>query len=103
MTGTNPIPAGRRRDGRPGRVAVTDIAAAVLLAEADPHVAGFVRDVLHAIGRLPHAVDLDECLRAGDFTLNQLCERLPRVPRPWVFYSVALLEDRNYLPKGAIR
>lgn len=30
-------------------------------------------------------------------------KRYGQVPRPWVLYSVALLEDLGYLPIGGIR
>lgn len=58
--------------------------------------------VLNLIASLPHRVDLDDCIRAGDFTLDDLCRRT-RMPRPHVFAAVARLEDFGLLPMGAIR
>jgi hypothetical protein len=85
------------------RVALTNIAAAALLAGADPALSPLDRDVLAAIASWPHIHDLDECIRAGDITLNNLCRTLPGLPRPHVFAAVARLEDAHYLPQGAIR
>lgn len=85
------------------RKLATDIAAAALLAEADPAMYGYGLDVLRAIAAWPHSYDLDECIRAGDITLDGLCARNPHIESWWVFYSVAMLEHRGYLPRGAIR
>jgi hypothetical protein len=84
------------------RKAVTDIAAARLLAQADPSLSDCDRMVLNVIAGWPHIHDLDECLRAGDVTLDGLCGTV-RLPRPYVFAAVARLEDAGYLPMGAIR
>ncbi len=80
----------------------TDIACANLLCAVDAALSANDRDVLATIAAWPHIDDLDECIRAGDITLDRLCARLS-LPRPYVFYSVARLEDLGYLPKGAIR
>lgn len=85
------------------RKTATDIAAAALLAQNDPHVDGVPVRVLRTISCWPHIHDLDECIRAGDLTLDSVARMMPGVPRPMVFYSVALLEDRGYLPHGTIR
>lgn len=84
------------------RKEVTDIAAARLLGQADPQLSGMDRLVLDVVAGWPHIFDLDECLRRGDITLDGLCGGI-RLPRQYVFASVARLEDFGYLPMGAIR
>lgn len=86
-----------------GRKLATNIAAANLLAHADPALSDLDRQVLAAVAGWPHIHDLDECIRAGDITLDGLCRTLPTLPRPHVFAAVARLEDYHYLPRGAIR
>lgn len=89
------------------RKLATDIGAALLMAELDERCAGYPIDVLRAVERLCRKFwDADDAMRHGDLTLNEVCEwatLMHKIPRPWVFYSVALLEDLGYLPKGAIR
>lgn len=53
---------------------------------------------------LAYLADLgDDTLRCGGVSLDALCDRFPTTPREFVFAAVARLEDRGYLPKGAIR
>jgi len=79
-----------------------NIAFAAIVGPLDPRLSAIDLHVLHLIASLPHSRDLDDCIRAGDFTLDDLC-RKTRLPRPHVFAAVARLEDFGLLPKGAIR
>jgi hypothetical protein len=81
---------------------MSDVAFSVIAAPLDGRLSDNDKTVMAAIGRFP-AQDLDDCIRAGDLTLDGLCARLQYTPRPYVFYAVARLEDLGYLPKGAIR
>jgi hypothetical protein len=82
---------------------VNDVMFSVIAAPLDDRLTAHERAVMAAVGAFPHIVSLDEVIRAGDLSLDELCRRLPRTPRPYVFYAVARLEDLGYLPKGAIR
>lgn len=79
-----------------------NIAYAAIIAPLDPRLSDNDRHVLNLIAEWPHRVDLDECIREGDITLDGLCRRT-RLARPYVFMCVARLEDYGLIPMSAIR
>jgi hypothetical protein len=81
---------------------VTDVAFSLITAPLDDRLNAHDRAVLAVIARFP-CRDINDCVRAGDLTLNSLCRGLRHTPRPYVFAAVARLEDLGYLPIGAIR
>lgn len=80
-----------------------DLTFGAIVAHSDSRLSYDDRVVLEAVARWRHIVDINEVVRAGDITLDELCRRLRKLPRPVVFASVARLEDHGYLPQGAIR
>ncbi len=82
-------------------MAPVDVIFAAIAAPLDDRLSLNDRDVMAAIARWP-ARDLTDVVREGDITLDALCRRVS-LPRPYVFYCVARLEDLGYLPIGGIR
>lgn len=78
------------------------IAFAAIVGPLDIRLSPNDRHVLNLIAAWPHRHDLDECIRAGDITLDGLCRRT-RLPKPHVFFSVARLEQLGLIPTSAIR
>ena len=69
---------------------MTGLAFAAITAPLDDRLSPNDRQVLAAVAGCP------------DVTLDALCQ-LVSLPRPYVFYAVARLEDLGYLPTGVIR
>ncbi|MER7331778.1 MULTISPECIES: hypothetical protein [unclassified Micromonospora] len=78
------------------------IAFAAIVGPLDVRMSPNDEHVLNLIAAWPHIHDLDECIRAGDITLDGLCRRT-RLAKPHVFMSVARLEEFGLIPAGAIR
>lgn len=82
---------------------MTSIDYARIVAPLDPRVCGNDRNVLETIAGWRYIVSLDECIRAGDITLDGLCRALPRMPKHHVFAAVARLEEFGLIPQSCIR
>ena len=70
---------------------MTDVTFAAITAPLDDRLSPSECQVMAIIA----------AVRTG-VTLDALC-RLVSLPRPYVFYAVARLEDLGYLPTGVIR
>ncbi|MBF9135187.1 hypothetical protein I0C86_40630 [Plantactinospora sp. S1510] len=89
--------------GRAEKVVATNIAYAATFAYCDPRLSAADRQVLDVLAGWPHSWDLDECIRAGDVTLDTLCRRARPLQKPAVVEAVARLEEFGLLPLGVIR
>ena len=82
---------------------MSDVTFGAITAGIDERLSPNDRQVMRAVAEWRHIADINEVVRAGDITLDGLCRALRHLPRPYVFASVANLEDHGYLPMGAIR
>lgn len=83
-------------------VTAPPIAYAAIVAPLDDRLSPNDRHVLDLLAGWPHIADLDACIRAGDITLDGLCQKT-RLPKPYVFQCVARLEEFGLIPGSCIR